>query len=185
MRENKREIILSTALHLFNERGFHNTPTSLIAKEAKMSVGTLFNTFSTKEELIKELYIDIKKKLKVFYSDRIDLSGDNLKKFTSLWRTAVKWNLSHPDEFKFLGQFSHSPYINTIEKDIESFGKMKEFIIGLVSNQDVCTKHPKFTFNYIQSILNATTEYIRNNEIDDEDTFIDQTFELFYQGFNK
>ena len=183
MRENKREIILETALRLFNERGFHNTPTSLIAKESKMSVGTLFNTFSTKEELIKELYIDIKRRVKEYYTENIDVEGSSEDKFKSLWKTAVKWNLQHPDEFKFLGQFSHSPFIKSVHQDVESYKKMKDFVIGLVSPRIICQKHPQFTFMYIQSIMNATTEYIKNNEIENVDEFINHTFNLFYQGF--
>ena len=51
MDENKRKNILFTAMKLFNEKGFHGTPTSLIAKRAKVSVGTLFNYYQTKESI--------------------------------------------------------------------------------------------------------------------------------------
>ena len=57
---DKREAILKTALNLFTERGFHNTPTSLIAKEAGVATGTLFHYFKNKEILINELYLHIK-----------------------------------------------------------------------------------------------------------------------------
>jgi hypothetical protein len=49
----KRKHIIVTAMELFNEYGFHATPTSRIAKKAKVSVGTLFNYFETKEAIHK------------------------------------------------------------------------------------------------------------------------------------
>ncbi|MCK5033837.1 MAG: helix-turn-helix transcriptional regulator, partial [Calditrichia bacterium] len=51
----KREAILKATLNLLVERGFHDTPTSLIAKEAGVATGTLFHHFKNKEELINAL----------------------------------------------------------------------------------------------------------------------------------
>ncbi|WP_243669198.1 TetR/AcrR family transcriptional regulator [Methanoculleus chikugoensis] len=60
-RDRKKTAIVATAVRLFTERGgFHGTPpTSLIAREAGISNGTLFHYFPTKEELINFAYFDI------------------------------------------------------------------------------------------------------------------------------
>ena len=58
---SKKEQILTSALELFVTLGFHGTSTSAIAKNAGISNGILFHYFKTKEELITELYIEIKK----------------------------------------------------------------------------------------------------------------------------
>jgi len=58
---DKRTAILSASLTLFTERGFHGTPTSMIAREAGIATGTLFHYFKTKEELITALYLSVKK----------------------------------------------------------------------------------------------------------------------------
>ena len=60
----KRKKIIEISLKLFVERGFHGTPTSLIAKEAGIANGTLFNYFKTKDILINEVYKEIKLKQK-------------------------------------------------------------------------------------------------------------------------
>jgi AcrR family transcriptional regulator len=49
----KKEMILQTALRLFAERGYDQTPTSLIAKEAGVSTGLVFTHFSSKEGLLE------------------------------------------------------------------------------------------------------------------------------------
>ena len=57
MRESKKEIIMHTALSLFAKKGFYVTTIADIAKEMNMSVGNMYNYFSSKESLAKELLI--------------------------------------------------------------------------------------------------------------------------------
>lgn len=59
----KRKIILDTAAKLFAERGFNNTPTSLLAKEAKVAEGTIFRHFKTKDEIFLALIRNVKDQL--------------------------------------------------------------------------------------------------------------------------
>jgi AcrR family transcriptional regulator len=47
--------ILSAALKLFSERGFHNVSMQQIAEESEFAVGTLYNFFTSKEALFDEL----------------------------------------------------------------------------------------------------------------------------------
>ena len=51
----KRESIIQTALQLFSINGFHKTTIPDIAKALKMSVGNLYNYFSSKDVLAKEI----------------------------------------------------------------------------------------------------------------------------------
>lgn len=50
-----RQEILSAALRLFAEKGFHNVSMQEIAAEAEFATGTLYNFFSSKEDLFFEL----------------------------------------------------------------------------------------------------------------------------------
>ena len=51
----KRESIIDAALHLFATQGFYKTTIPDIAKKLKMSVGNLYNYFSSKDILAKEI----------------------------------------------------------------------------------------------------------------------------------
>lgn len=51
----KRESIIQTALQLFSRNGFHKTTIPDIAKSLEMSVGNLYNYFSSKDILAKEI----------------------------------------------------------------------------------------------------------------------------------
>ena len=50
-----RKLILETALKLFSQKGYNNTSTKEIAEKAGIAEGTIFNYFSTKQELLKEV----------------------------------------------------------------------------------------------------------------------------------
>lgn len=59
----KRDTILLTAARLFAERGFNNTPTSLLAKEAGVAEGTIFRHFKTKDDIFLTLIRNVKDQL--------------------------------------------------------------------------------------------------------------------------
>lgn len=53
---DKRELILTTAIKLFNEHGFHGTSIQMVANSAQIAAGSLYRYFSGKEDLIRSLY---------------------------------------------------------------------------------------------------------------------------------
>ncbi len=55
MREEKRELILNTALELFAEHGFHSTSVEQIAKKAGISKGLTYNYFESKKSILNEI----------------------------------------------------------------------------------------------------------------------------------
>ena len=55
MKEEKKTTIVKTALKLFSKNGFYATTIPVIAKSLNMSVGNIYNYFSSKEFLAKEI----------------------------------------------------------------------------------------------------------------------------------
>ncbi len=53
---NKREHIVEVASRLFSERGFENTPISLVCETAKVSKGLVFHHFKSKNDLLREIF---------------------------------------------------------------------------------------------------------------------------------
>lgn len=60
-KEERKQQIMDMALKLFSERGYYEVTIADIAKELGMSVGNLYNYFSSKEALAKELLLYISK----------------------------------------------------------------------------------------------------------------------------
>lgn len=55
IRQEKRKIILESALELFAENGFHATSMSMIAKKAVISKGLSYNYFESKHDILEEI----------------------------------------------------------------------------------------------------------------------------------
>ncbi len=109
--QDKKAALLQATLELISEQGFHGTPMSQIAQKANIGVGTIYRYFSSKEELINSLYIQVKFRLAQFvlknYSENISVH----QRFIILLRTIIDYFIENPMEFLFMEQYAHSPLI--------------------------------------------------------------------------
>lgn len=127
---DKRTAILRATLDLISERGFHNTPMSLIAKASGASTGIIYHYFVSKEELIQELYTRIKTEVSravlVGYSE--DLSFR--QRFLRMWFNTARYAMHHPRETAFLEQFENAPYsVPELKGEfLENMGRVVSFI---------------------------------------------------------
>ena len=55
LKENKRQILLESALKVFSENGYNGATISMIAEEAGVSKGLLYTYFKSKDVLLDEL----------------------------------------------------------------------------------------------------------------------------------
>lgn len=123
---DKQQELLSTALRLFTEAGFHGTPTSRIAKEASVANGTLFHYYPTKEALILALY----KLLLIRRNDFLgNMRGEEPEEDLKLYYFKIlDWAAQYPEEFRFLQMFKHSPYASLIaSEDDERLNSFRPF----------------------------------------------------------
>ncbi len=112
---DKRQIILDTTLALVAERGLHDTPMSLISKEANVSVGAIYNYFESKEMLINTLYIEVKQSMK---SVHCNIEGSVDEKFIQLWINTYQFLIENPHVVSFKEQCANSPIITESTKSL-------------------------------------------------------------------
>ncbi|MBS1689447.1 MAG: TetR/AcrR family transcriptional regulator [Bacteroidetes bacterium] len=130
---NKREQIIKAAMNLLIEHGVQGTPMSLVAKEANTGMGTIYNYFPAKEDLINAIYIYIKQdELKSVTGPLADESIQ--KQFEHFYRTMIRYMLAHPTHFWFMEQFSASPIIKE-ETRTEGMNVFTEYMATLKHGQ--------------------------------------------------
>ncbi|MEI7377624.1 TetR/AcrR family transcriptional regulator [Dickeya chrysanthemi] len=93
--EEKAQAILEAASLCFAERGI-SASTAMIAKHAGLSEGTLFRYFPSKEELINELYLYLKKDLCAYLSNGFSPSASLEVRARFLWFSYISWGVSNP-----------------------------------------------------------------------------------------
>ncbi len=106
--QDKQRAILEAAVAVFAVRGFWDTPTSLISKTAGVADGTLFNYFTTKDELINAVYLEIKRELAVTLLQGLSDYMSVRDKMRHIWDHYIEWGMHHQDRFKVLHQIESS-----------------------------------------------------------------------------
>ena len=113
----KRAAILKATLALISEHGFHGTAMSVIADRAGVGAGTIYRYFDGKEDLVTQLYLEIKREMGVAFLDGYSEALSLRERFRTLWLNMLAYYVDHPQETAFLEQFDNSPYVNTRVKE--------------------------------------------------------------------
>ena len=182
---DKRKDLLSAALRLFAENGFHGTPTSKIAKEAGVANGTLFHYYKTKEDLIVSLYIDIKSRMSEYVEAHSEKEKSIKKNFRNQYLQVMLWSLKHRDEFLFIQQFHSSPFASLVPaEEIERLsGKTCEQIEKAIKDKAI----KKRDVNYIMTLFTSHTfglnQYLSKAQLNEKEQkeVIKDSFDMLWK----
>src|ERR1041385_7985019 len=106
--QDKYKAIMEAAISVFAARGFWNTPTSLISKTAGVADGTLFTYFKTKDDLINQVYLEIKKELAEELLGGLSAYETVQDKMRHIWNRYIEWGVRYPDKFSVVRQIGES-----------------------------------------------------------------------------
>ena len=115
----KQEAIISAALTLFAERGFHGTAVPDVARLASVGAGTIYRYFDSKEALVNGVFQHAKAMLRDHLLQDFDPQGDVRQAFHLFWQRLTGFARSHPLEFRFLELQDHVPYLNSQSRALE------------------------------------------------------------------
>ena len=153
--QDKQAAIIEAALTVFAERGFWDTPTSLISKTAGVADGTLFNYFKTKDDLIIEVYLEIKREI-------ADLLMDGMKNYTTtydrmrhVWNGYVAWGVRNPIKFKVITQIGTSYHLSDEIKAqaMEAFAEIERTAKASIAKGEV----RNYPVEYMAALMDSQT----------------------------
>ncbi|WP_262709426.1 TetR/AcrR family transcriptional regulator [Saccharicrinis carchari] len=108
----KREALVRATINLVNNNGFHAAPMSKIAKMAKVSPGTIYLYFNNKQDLINQVYIEVKAAFSQYafkdYEEHLSVE----KGFKNIWKNIAEFKLKEVEEAMFLSQCDNTPMID-------------------------------------------------------------------------
>jgi AcrR family transcriptional regulator len=186
--KDKRTAILEAALKLFTERGFHGTSTAQISKEASVATGTLFNYFPTKEDLINNLYFEVKGDLSRAMGENIEAESTFQNKLRKIWSNLVKWGVDNQEEFLFVGQFCSSPYITkfTREEVMKEYVFLHDLVKEGIANGEIRDFSPELTISMFYQASRTVVNFILDSDsLLDENKIIDDGFQIIWRGLAK
>ena len=181
---DKRKDILSAALKLFVEFGFHGTPTSKIAAEAGVANGTLFHYYKVKDDLVICLYNDIKDELNRYITSKTSCSDELETKVKSLFIHFIYWALDNREKFYYIHQFHLSPHFSKISP--ETIHKQSMCHIGLIA-EGIRAKLLKplpveFLLTIISSHVFGIYQYLTNADFSEKEQkkVINEAYEMLW-----
>lgn len=121
---NRRALLLNTAMDLFSRSGFYAVSVKEIATEAKVSLGSMYTYFASKEELVNALY----RRCKEIFSEYVTNGADQFRgrdAHKNLLKNLGRFIKDHPESFLFLETHHHADYLDqeslAIEESINDF----------------------------------------------------------------
>jgi len=160
---DKRKMILEAATRLFAEEGL-NASTSRIAKAAGVSEGTIFTYFATKDELLNQLYLELKVQLRSTLALPEPVT-DLKQKVELAWKTYIRNGLERPETYQVMAKL----YLSTrITEETRAAGA-KAFcdVIGLLEEAKtggVLQNQPaEFVGSLLASMANSTMDFMQKN----------------------
>lgn len=106
--KDKREAIVETMLDLVVERGFHDSPMSLLSKRSGASAGVIYHYFKSKDEVIHAVYLHVKSVKKQFLLQGHSVNPTIEQAYLELFVKAYDFYRSHLRETKFLDLYESS-----------------------------------------------------------------------------
>jgi TetR/AcrR family transcriptional regulator, repressor of fatR-cypB operon len=123
---DKREAILSAALELFVERGFHGTAVPEVAERAGVGAGTIYRYFESKEALVNEIYRRHKQLLATRVLSSFPVDASAREQFRTFWHRMARFVTDEPLGFAFLELHNHRSYLDddsrAVEERLRQFG---------------------------------------------------------------
>ncbi|WP_042162511.1 TetR/AcrR family transcriptional regulator [Paenibacillus gorillae] len=116
-----QKAVLETTLNLIIDKELQATSISLIVKESGVSTGNLYHYFSSKEDIINELYKAILRFNGEYVTKGLNNEDDSIQtRFHRAWHNVIDLAQKYSKGFQFIEQYSFSPYIYE-ESKIEAF----------------------------------------------------------------
>jgi len=159
---NKKALILKAAIKVFAQRGFSRARTAVIAREARVAEGTIYNYFKSKDDLILTIFEQTWHDLIRALRTALRPIQDPIQKMTLVLTTVIDLFESNPQlaevflvELRQSGKcFSNQPMAVILEFLDLLEEILKEGIAQGVIRKDVDTKVARgFLFGAVESIL--------------------------------
>lgn len=127
MKQDKKELIRVTAIDIFARLGFFNTTTDKIAQEAGVAVGTIYNYFRSKDEILEYIFLVELQKRKEFYEQAITLNMSFTDRVRHLLRKHFDEIAKKPEVGQILvreRQFPNKNDLTAITKYLDGIPKL-------------------------------------------------------------
>jgi AcrR family transcriptional regulator len=157
----KRAAILEAAVHEIAEAGL-GAPTAKIARRAGLAEGTMFTYFANKEELLNELYLELKSEVYSRINAGFPEKASLERRAWHVWSTFLEWGIEFPAKRKVSVQLNVCNVITpaTRARSAEGRGTIGDTLAELEDRDSMHGLPPGFAAATIAAMQEATMDFI-------------------------
>jgi AcrR family transcriptional regulator len=183
--EEKRQAILASAAALVATLGT-GAATAKIARDAGLAEGTLFNYFASKDELLNQLYLEIKADLGNALLTSYPSQASVRERSRHVWNNFIDWGAKHPMKRKAMRQLTVSERITEQSKQQgnAAFGDINRMIEESLADGVLKGCPMTFAGGIFEALAETTLEFIARDP-QQREQYKDAGFAFFWNGISK
>ena len=166
MEEDKRQLIMDAAIDLFIEKGFSHTSISHITQKADIGKGTLYLYFSSKEELLWEVFSYCLQRNIAACKEGVEKKKTAMGNLCLRMKNAVTWSMEHPKETKLEEMYLRYPKrraYNTTYREQGHFPHVDSIIREGIKKGELKDLDPVLLGEVFFGIAGAYYYYVKEN----------------------
>ncbi|MDW6093027.1 TetR/AcrR family transcriptional regulator [Vibrio rhizosphaerae] len=181
----KKLQLIEAAIRLFAQEGV-GVSTAAIAKEAGVSNGTLFNHFETKQMLIDDVYLFIKRNMADVILSHVDFSASVRDVCFTQWLTFANWSYDHLTEYRALDVLNSSQLLGETARQYaeELWEPMIEKLSDAQENGILHPLPPELLCINAQSYLHSLVVYTNRKQYSrhEMEMIFREAFRVYWRG---
>ena len=180
--DDKRNAILAAATEVVAEQGLA-APTAKIAKLAGVAEGSLFTYFATKEELLNQLYLELKSDLREAMLSALPQAATARNKLSHAWQQYVHWGVNFPKKRQVLAQLGVSERISAQIKaeGNRAFTEINALLEESIAAGALRERPAAFAGALMGALAEATMDFMAKDPAQAED-YASSGFEAFWNA---
>jgi AcrR family transcriptional regulator len=178
----KRSAILKAAVHEIAAVGL-GAPTAKIAMRAGVAAGTLFTYFANKEELLNELYVELKGEVYARINADFPHKGSLERRARHLWSSVLGWAIEFPEKRRVSMQLNVSDLITaeTRARTAAERGTIEDTLSELATRGVLRGLPAGFAAATMSAMQEATMEFIAKQP-KQRKALIERAFQVFWRA---
>jgi AcrR family transcriptional regulator len=159
--EDKRSAILEAATEVVAMLGT-SAPTAKIAKGACVAEGTLFTYFANKDELLNQLYLELKTDVRNTMMTGYPAGKSLIDRNRHVWDRYIGWGSAHPLKRRAMRQLAVSDRITEASKKLvaDAFKEFNAMMRECAAGGALRHQPPSFVAAIMSAIADATMDFI-------------------------
>jgi AcrR family transcriptional regulator len=183
--DTRRAALLDAAIEVFAQHGL-DAPTAAISKQAKVSEGSLFTYFKTKNELVNVLYLEVRQQLADAIMRDFPRRGSVRARAEHIWSAYVGWGVAHPDarQVARLTDLSRSVRPDVRAERARLFSEVDQLERDALSQKRMKILPPGVSGAVLKSLAEMTMDLIAQTPAN-ADELCAVGFELFWSALKR